>query len=430
MTTHMNAAPVSRRFWTPGAYLLAFITLVGLVAMAQRFFFGLGAATNLSNQYPWGIWKAISVAAGVALATCGFTTAALVHIFHRTAYERITRLALLVGLLGYTFGCVSLAIDIGRYYNIWHPAWPTMWQGDSVLFEVAMCIMSYVTIMYIEFMPILCERFLGRVNLPGKAALLNRPVEAVLRTADRTLGKVLSLFVLVGVVLSCMHHSSLGALMLVAPYKMHPLWYTPVLPLLFLLSVFGVGFAAVIAVSITTDRGIGRKPDMALLAPLSLYVFFFLGVYLIAKVTDLLVREAYGYLFDGSMESLWFFAEFIAGLVVPVAMLAFTRVRRSPALLTTACSLALLGLVLNRINVFLVAYQSAYSTTRYFPSVTELAITGGLIAMFVLVFRLAVSYLPILPSGGVRVRSREAVDAAPEMGGPLPGKAVPEVARG
>lgn len=430
MTTHVETAPISRKFWTPGVYVLAFITLVGLVAMAQRFFFGLGAATNLSNQYPWGIWKAISVAAGVALATCGFTTAALVHIFHRSAYERITRLALLVGLLGYTFGCVSLAIDIGRYYNIWHPAWPTMWQADSALFEVAMCIMSYVTIMYIEFMPILCERFLGHVNLPGRLRFMNRAIDAMLRIADRSLGKVLSLFVLVGVVLSCMHHSSLGALMLVAPYKMHPLWYTPILPLLFLLSVFGVGFAVVIAVSIVTDRGIGRKPDMALLAPLSLYVFLFLGVYLIAKVSDLLIREAHVYLFDGSMQSLWFFAELIAGLILPVVMLAFSRVRRSAALLTAACTLAALGLVINRINVFLVAYQSAYAETRYFPSVTELAILFGLIAMFMLAFRLAVTYLPILPAGSVHLRSVEAIHEVPDRDERFPGKAVPEVARG
>ena len=403
MTTHVDAAPITKKFWTPGAQALAVVAFIGLAATLYRFVFGLGAATNLSNQYPWGIWKAISVAAGVALATGGFMTAALVHIFHRTAYERISRLALLIGLIGYTFGAVSLAVDIGRYYNIWHPALPTMWQGNSALFEVAMCIMSYMTILYIEFMPIVCERYLGRVNFPGKLRVFNRSVEIVLGVADRTLGKVLSFFIILGVVLSCMHHSSLGALMLIAPYKMHVLWYTPVLPLLFLLSVFGVGFALVIAVSIPTAYGIGRKPDMNLFASLSLYVMVFLGIYLVAKVSDMLIRETYVYLWDGGPQAVSFILEVAVGVIAPIVMLGFTKVRHSPWLLTTACTLAVVGLTWNRVNVFLVAFQSAYATTRYVPSLVEVTITGGLLAAFMLAFRLLVTYLPILPSEGAAV---------------------------
>ena len=406
MSHAADAAPIKKPFWSPGTYVLLILGVLGLAAMAYRFLYGLGAATNLSNQYPWGIWKAISVAAAVALATGGFTTAALVHIFHRERYERLVRPALLVGLLGYTFGCASLFVDIGRYYNIWHPAWPTMWQGDSVLFEVAMCIMGYLTILYIEFIPILVERFSGRVSLPGLLRVLNRPSEVALSVSNRILGKVLSAFILVGVVLSCMHHSSLGALMLVAPYKMDPLWYTPVLPLLFLLSVFPVGFATLLAIAIPTDRALGRYPDMQTYAPLGRYIFVFQGVYLIAKFSDLLIRETFDLLWPlDSMAIMWWLEVGVGG-VLPFVMLASRRVRRSPALLTTACVLLAGGLTLNRINVFLTAFQSAYNPVRYFPSMTEIALTAGLLAIFALLFRAMLTFFPIWPRqralGGVR----------------------------
>lgn len=397
MKTATEFAPLDGGMSRSATRVLLVVALIGLGAVLYRFFFGLGAATNLSNQYPWGIWKAISVAAAVALATGGFTTAALVHVFHRRLYEPVSRLALLIGVLGYTFGVVSLAVDIGRYYNIWHPAWPTMWQGNSVLFEVAMCIMSYLLILYIEFTPVICERLSGHVALPGALARWNGAVNTLLAVADRMTGKVLPFFVVLGVVLSCMHHSSLGALMLVAPYKMHPLWYTPVLPLLFLLSVFSAGFALVILAAIFTARAAGRRPDMAVLTPLSKYVFVFLAVYLAAKASDLVIREAHLRLLTDGVEAAWFLAEFAFGCLVPLCMLASVRVRRSPVLLAWACGLVAFGLIVNRTNVFLVAYHSAYAATRYVPSLVEILTTAGLTALFVAVFRIAVTVLPILP---------------------------------
>ncbi|HNT88363.1 MAG TPA: polysulfide reductase NrfD [Candidatus Hydrogenedentes bacterium] len=321
MTTHLEFAPLERGMSRTTNRVLLVIGAVGVVAILYRFLFGLGAATNLSNQYPWGVWKAISVAAAVALATGGFTMAALVHVFHRRAYEPLARLALLIGVLGYTFGAASLAVDIGRYYNIWHPAWPTMWQGNSVLFEVAMCIMSYLMILYVEFTPVICERYAGRVALPGGLARWNGAVEALLRAAERLTGRVLSVLLLVGIVLSCMHHSSLGALMLVAPHKMHPFWYTPVLPLLFLLSVLAAGFAVVILVSILTARGAGRRPDLPALSSLSLYVLVFLAVYLVARISDLLIREVHLHLTAGGVEPLWLLIELLPGGLLPLLLL-------------------------------------------------------------------------------------------------------------
>ncbi len=395
MPTEVRAAPIRSHFWTPYVYTLLGLTAVGFVFCLVRFFEGLGAVTNLTNSYPWGIWKAANVAAVVALATSGFTTAALVHIFNRKRFEAVVRPALLVGLLGYTFGALSLFIDIGRYYNIWHPAWPTMWQGDSALFEVAICIMSYLTIMYIEFVPIVCEHFIGKVHLPGSLAVLNRPIDILLRWIQKAINPILSIFLVLGVVLSCMHHSSLGSLMLVARYKMHPLWYTPMLPALFLMSVFAVGFAVVICESLAVSWGYRRRYQMDILDPLSVYVLIFLGLYAIAKVSDLLIREAHVYMWDGSPESLFFLVEVIFGIFVPFGMLVSHRVRSSPRWLGVASGLVVFGVFINRINVFITAYRSPFATERYIPSFSEIAITVGLVALFLFLHRVALFVLPI-----------------------------------
>jgi Ni/Fe-hydrogenase subunit HybB-like protein len=290
----VRAEPARNEFWTPGVFALIALTLVAVGIAIYRFLFGLTAVTNLDQEHPWGIWIAIDVATGVALAAGGFTTAAaLTHIFHRERYAVLVRPALLTAMLGYTFVALGLTVDLGRYYNIWHPIVPSMWQGNSVLFEVGMCVVVYLHVLYIEFLPVVCERFIGAVDLPGPLASLNKPVDTLLRFLDKTLGKVMFLFIIAGVVLSCMHQSSLGGLLLIAPYKMHPLWYTPILPFLFLLSAIAVGFPMVIFESLLASKSFGREPEMHVLSPLAKLVTLTLGVYMIAKGADLLIRDAY-----------------------------------------------------------------------------------------------------------------------------------------
>ena len=160
MTGH-GTAPVRKPLLTPGVLLLLGLVALGMVFAWVRFASGLGAVTHLDDRFPWGIWIAIDVATGVALSAGGFTTAALVHIFQRRWYEALTRSALLTAVLGYTFVAFGIVMDLGRYYNIWHPALPSMWSGHSALFEVAMCVMAYLTVLYIELMPIVVERFAG-----------------------------------------------------------------------------------------------------------------------------------------------------------------------------------------------------------------------------------------------------------------------------
>lgn len=237
-----EAAPSGIRFFTPAAIVLSFLALMGGAVALYRFIFGIGAISNLNDQFPWGIWISIDVASGVALAAGGFTTSALVHLFHRGKYEALVRPALLTAMLGYTFVVLGLLVDLGRYYNVWHPMLPSMWSGHSVLFEVGMCVTFYLNVLYIEFLPVVVQRFKGHVNLPGALASFNNLSETLLGWMDKTLSKVMLLFIIAGVLLSCLHQSSLGALMLIAPHKMNPLWYTPILPLLFLISAIMVGY--------------------------------------------------------------------------------------------------------------------------------------------------------------------------------------------
>ncbi len=395
---HPAAAPVGKPLFTPGVFVLLGLMAVGLSFGIYRFINGIGSMTHLNDQYPWGIWIAVDVASGVALAAGGFTSAALAHIFHRERYEVITRPALLTAMLGYTFVVLGLLADLGRYYNVWHPIVPFMWSGHSVLFEVGMCVMVYLTVLYLEFMPILVERFKGRVNLPGAMARLNGFFEGILRLIDNTVNRVMFVFIILGVVLSCLHQSSLGGLMVLAPYKVHPLWWTPILPLLFLLSAFAVGFPMVIFESMIASKVFGRKPEMHVLAPLGKIVPVILFLYMAFKFGDMSLRGTQKYLLDGSVRSFMWMAEVGLGVVLPFFMLSTSRIRRNPAGLFTAATLVVLGVMFNRINVFLTAYTPVYKQHQYFPSIGEIAVTVGLMAGLMFVYRVFVTIFPILPA--------------------------------
>lgn len=398
MSAHaIRHEPAGKRFFTPGVFVLLGLIGLGVALALYRFLFGLSASTNLNDQYPWGIWIAIDVACGVALAAGGFTTSALAHIFHRERYELVTRPALLTAMLGYTFVPIGLLVDLGRYYNLWHPMLPNMWQGNSVLFEVGACVATYTTVLYCEFAPVVCERFMGRVALPGPLSGLNGLAETVLRLANLTFTKIMGLLIVFGVILSCMHQSSLGALMLIAPYKMHPLWYTPVLPLFFLMSAICVGYPMVVFESMLASRTFGRAAEMHVLSPLTRITSFFLSVYAAAKIADLVIRDKVGYLFALDLPACMFLLEFSLGVLLPLFMLFSRRVRRSPLGLFTACTLVIGGIVINRVNVFLIAYRPPFAEHRYVPSLTEIFVTVGMISTLVLLYRVFATIFPILP---------------------------------
>jgi Ni/Fe-hydrogenase subunit HybB-like protein len=374
--------------------LLLAVMANGLIFVAFRFTGGLAAVTNLSQSNPWGLWIGIDVATGVALAAGGFTTAALAHVFGRHRYEAVTRPALLTAMLGYTFVSIGLFIDIGRSWAIWKPT--VYWQPNSVLFEVAMCVVVYLHVLYIEFIPVVAERYKGRVALPGPLGALNDVLNSLLALADRALDKVMWVFIIAGVVLSCMHQSGLGSLLLIAPTKVHPLWYTPILPLLFLTSAIAVGYPMVVFETTLATSSMKLEDEMSVLSPLTRITIVLLGIYMALKIGDMIVRGTYVHLFDGSVQGRAFIVEVLFGVLVPWVMLLVPAVRSSRRWLFTACALIVGGVALNRINVFLVAFQPPFVEHSYFPAIGELAVTAGLIATIVFLYRFFVRALPIL----------------------------------
>ncbi len=395
---NINHIPIKQKFFTPGVFVLIIIALTGLVFLMGRFFYGLSAVTNLNNQYPWGLWIGVDVAAGVALAAGGFTTAALGHVMHREEYHAIVRPALLTAMLGYTFVAIGVFVDIGRWYFIWHPL--IMWNGSSALFEVGICVMIYLIVLYIEFLPIVTERFIGKVNLPGLLSGLNKPIDKLLRALDRGLSKTMFIFIIAGVVLSTLHQSSLGTLMIIAGPKMHPLWQTPVLPLLFLLSAISVGFPMVVFESIIASRSFGLKPEMHILSRLGSMIAPLLGIYLAFKIGDMFIRETFIYLTELNTASVMFTIELLFGVIIPLRMFLSPKVLRSPMFLFIASALVVFGVLLNRINNFIVAYNPPYSVKSYIPSFGEFSVTIGFAAMLILAYRFFAINFPVISVSG------------------------------
>ncbi len=382
------------KFWTPGVLVLLVLMIAGAVAVAARYIGGIGYVSNLSTARPWGLWIGVDVASGVALAAGGFTTAFLAHIAGRHTFEPIVRPALLTAMLGYTFVVLGLLVDIGRSWAIWKPM--IFWNFNSVLFEVAMCVMFYLTVLYIEFIPVVVEQFKGRVRLPGLLSVFNRAVEGLLGLADRVLPRIMWIFLIAGVVLSCMHQSSLGSLMLVAPTKLHPLWYTPMLPLLFLVSAVAVGYPMVVFETTLATTSMKLDGEMQVLGPLTRFTIYLLGLYMALKIGDMVVRGTYVYLLDATAKSNAFLLELFLGVIVPWLMLLSGKVRRSRPALFTACSLIVGGVLLNRINVFVLGYRPPVSEANYFPAIGEILVTVGLIATLMFLYRVFITYLPVL----------------------------------
>ena len=228
----VNAAPMNKTLWTKGFTSGVIIIITGAIVTLNRFINGLGAVTNLSDGSPWGLWIAFDVVIGIALAAGGFTTAALVYVFNKGKYSPLVRPAVLTAMLGYGLAGFSIVLDVGRWWQIYNPILPENWQGNSAMFEVAICVMTYLAILIIEFIPALTEQW--RKKESGFLKKISDVIEPLLN-------KIIMLFILLGIVVSTLHQSSLGSLMLLGKYKLHPLWFSPWLPLMFLISAIAVG---------------------------------------------------------------------------------------------------------------------------------------------------------------------------------------------
>jgi Ni/Fe-hydrogenase subunit HybB-like protein len=367
-------------FWRA---VLLVILAAGFYSTLVRFTKGLGVATHLSDRFPWGLWIGFDVVCGVGLAAGGFTLAAIVYVFHLRRFHPILRPSILTAFLGYALVAVALLYDLGKPYNIWHPL--VMWNHHSVMFEVAWCVMLYLTVLALEFSPAVFERF--RMQKPLK------------------LLKAITIpLVIVGVLLSTLHQSSLGSLFLIVPSKLHPYWYSPLLPVFFFISAVGTGMAIVIFESNLSARAFGLEIEMPLLAALGKAMAVVLGVYGILRLQDLWRRGALVHLREPSTETALFVLEIVLGILIPLPLLLLRRVREDREGLFAAAVLVITGFLLNRLNVSITGLEySAHA--HYFPKWTEVAVTLSMVGTMFLCFALAVRYFNVFeakPSGEMR----------------------------
>ena len=376
-------------FWK---LVFAVLILAGVYATIVRFTAGLGQTTNLSDQFPWGIWVGFDVLCGVMLAAGGFTLTAAVHIFNLKRLQPIVRPTILTAFLGYLLVSVALMFDLGRPYRIWHPL--IMRNPHSVMFEVAYCVMLYTTVLALEFSPIVLERF-----------HLHRAVKVIH-------GLVIPL-VICGVLLSTLHQSSLGSLYLIMPEKLHPFWYSPLLPVFFFISAIAVGLAMTIFESSLTSKYFGRRLELGILQELGRVLLVVLSVYAVLRFEDLLHRGVLRKLLQPGYEMTLFWLELALALIVPLGLLSVRRIRNSANGLYVSAVLVLLGFITNRLNVSITGLESS-AGLRYIPKWTELSVTVAITAAGFALFGLAVKYLPIFPLpefSAVRGAKKEAVPA-------------------
>ncbi|MBI5083533.1 MAG: Ni/Fe-hydrogenase cytochrome b subunit [Acidobacteria bacterium] len=356
-------------FWTA---VFAVTMAGGAWAAFLRFYYGLGASTHLNDQFPWGLWIGFDVLCGVGLAAGGFTLAAIVHIFNIKTYKPIVRPAILTAFLGYLLVVVALMFDLGRPYRIWHPL--IMWNPRSVMFEVGWCVMLYTTVLFLEFLPLVLQKFR-------------------LSKAQRILRLFMLPIVILGVILSTLHQSSLGSLFLIMPHKLHPLWYSPLLPVLFYVSAIATGLAMTIFESWHSSRAFNRQLEYPLIKRLTRVLAVSIAVYMTMRFLDLYHRGALATLNNPGMER-WLFGLETLLMAVPMLMFFRERTRENPTAVYIGVVMFLLGFVTHRLNVSVTGLE-ATSGVSYVPKWTELAVTLAIVAGGFYIFRLAAKYLPV-----------------------------------
>lgn len=374
---HNEHEPLGGKLLSKTTVVCAILALIAAFLLAKRMVLGLGSVTNLNNGYPWGIWIAYDVVIGTAFACGGYAMALVCYILNKGEYHPLVRPALLASCFGYTLGGISIIFDLGRWWNAWHILVPKYMQTNSVMFEVALCVMSYILVLWIEFSPAIVSKF------------------AALRPHKKKLEKILFFFVALGCLLPTMHQSSLGTLLVVLGYQIHPLWQTPLLPLLFLTSAICMGFSIVVFEAVLGSAGFKRsiKHEMPQLAKIARIVQGFMAVYLVLRLGDILVRGEFGAIFSSGLRSLMFVIEIVL-FAAPIVLFSRESNRSSRQGLFVGAVAMLLGGALYRLDAFLVAYDTGPGW-HYFPSVSELLVTFGIIAAEILLYIVFVRKLPV-----------------------------------
>ncbi|MBW1850647.1 MAG: Ni/Fe-hydrogenase cytochrome b subunit [Deltaproteobacteria bacterium] len=377
-----EAAASSKSFFTPFNIVASIIILLGLILTGLRFTGGLGAVTNLSDYNPWGIWIGFDLLVGVALAAGGFVTSSAVYLFGMKKYHSAVRPAILTGFLGYALVVLALHYDVGQPWRLPYPF--IIQQGTtSVLFEVAACVALYLSVLFLEFCPAPLE-WLGIDKLRN------------------LITKLMLVLTILGVILSTLHQSSLGALFLIAPSKLHPLWYSPYLPVFFFVTSIIAGLSMVIFEGAISHRYFSDKMDEAHLKEKDQITLGFgkaaswvLAGYFAIKVIGISAGNHWQLL--STSYGLWFLVELLGFVALPCFLYAVGVRDKNLTLIRWAAGWTVLGIVVNRFNVCLVAFNwHLPSSERYFPHWTEIGISVFLVTLGLVGFKFIVTRMPIL----------------------------------
>lgn len=371
---------------TPGNIITWIILAVGLVITVVRFTAGLEAVTNLDDYQPWGLWIGFDLLCGVCLAAGGYFTTVAVYVMGMKHFHSAVRPAVTTAFLGYLFVVVALLYDLGRPirlpYMFFFPG------TTSVLFEVGLCVATYLTVLFIEFSIAPMEW------LSSKFPWLLKCRKIVIR--------VTILLTIFGVTLSTLHQSSLGSLYLIAPEKLHPLWYSPFMPMFFFVSSMAAGASMVIFEGLFAHKGVHNYMDKthlkeadAVVLGFSRAASFILFAYFMLKFIDMLVQANTHYIFSGY--GAWWCVEMGIFVLLPAFLYAIGARTGSVSLCRWTSVLTVIGIVINRFNVSMIAYNwQLPSELRYFPSIWEICISIFVVTMIVTAYRFIVYHMPVL----------------------------------
>jgi Ni/Fe-hydrogenase subunit HybB-like protein len=364
-------------FWKS---LLVIILMFGAYATILRFWKGLGAATNLSDAFPWGLWVGFDCLCGIMLTAGGFTLMASVHVFNIERFKSIARPALLTAFLGYLLEIAAVMFDLGRPYRIWHPL--VMWNPRSPMFLVGWCVMLYTTVMALEFAPVIFERL-----------RFERPLR-ILRALSAPL-------IILGVVVATVHQSALGMFYVLVPGKLYPLWYSSMLPVLFFVSAIAAGIAMTLVESGLSSRHFNHALERRVVVGLGRALLIAVVVYGVLRFHDLWRNDAWKYAFSTGYEASLFWFEIGLSIIVPVVLLSIRRFREDPNRLYLVAILTVGGFVANRLNVAVTGMER-WAGVRYIPKWSEVSVTLSMVSVGIVLFSLAVKYLPIFSHGHER----------------------------
>jgi len=378
-----HAKPVGGKILTPPILFLSLLFLIGFYFLVVRYIYGIGSVSNLSHHQAWGVWKVMGVLVGAALVNGGYVTAFVVYIINKGAYHRFVRQAVLFSLLGYSFAGFSLAYDTGRYIGLLNFFIPKYMQTNSVLFEVGICIAAYILILAIEILPAILEKFMPEGGQKNWAASLHA-----------YLNKILFLTVAFGVLLPTMHQSGLGGLAFLFGQKLSPLWQTPLISLLYVISSIFMGFCIVIALECLTVADFKSKSYVNMLGTMMKMAFYVTILYSVIRWIEIFRNGAAGLAMELSFESLFFWAEWIL-VAVGLYLVSGQKKLSSPKNLFLGSCALLTGGLLYRLNTYIIGYESVPGLT-YFPSLPELMISIGMFALQIIIFITIIKIFPVI----------------------------------